>query len=238
MSSSTKVPPKIIVVLDYPDAASALHLADQLSPELCGLKVGKELFTVAGPVFIEKLVARGFFVFLDLKYHDIPNTVANACKAAAKLGVWMINVHALGGFKMMQAARVALDSLNDHKPLLIAVTVLTSTTQDDLYRLHITQPIEDMVVNLAQLAQEAGLDGVVCSAQEVGAIRAACGSAFTLVTPGIRPAGYGVKDDQARVMTPKQAITAGANYLVIGRPITQAPDPLSVLSHIHTEIRS
>jgi orotidine-5'-phosphate decarboxylase len=235
MSSLPKAAPKIIVVLDYPDATSALRLVDHLSPELCGLKVGKELFTAAGPAFVEKLVARGFCIFLDLKYHDIPNTVANACKAAAKLGVWMINVHALGGFKMMEAARAALDSLTGPKPLLIAVTVLTSATQEDLQRLHITQPLAHLVVDLAKLAQQAGLDGVVCSAEEVSAIRAACGTKFALVTPGIRPAGS-AKDDQVRIMTPKEAIAAGSDYLVIGRPITQASEPLQALRNIYTEI--
>jgi orotidine-5'-phosphate decarboxylase len=226
--------PKIIVALDYPDAHAAREMAARLDPALCRVKVGKELFTAAGPALVEALVARGFGVFLDLKFHDIPNTVASACKAAARLGVWMMNVHASGGRAMMQAAREALAG-GDARPKLIAVTVLTSMGESDLAEIGMQGAPPDAVLRLARLAQAAGLDGVVCSAQEARALRAACGSAFHLVTPGIRPAD-GARDDQKRVMTPRAAIDAGADYLVIGRPITQAADPVAMLQRIQQEI--
>ena len=231
--------PKIIVALDYPDARAALEMADRLDPALCRVKVGKELFTAAGPALVETLVARGFGVFLDLKFHDIPNTVASACKAAARLGVWMMNVHASGGRAMMQAAKDALTLADGAaRPKLIAVTVLTSMAQTDLADIGMQGSPGDAVLRLARLAKQAGLDGVVCSAQEARALRTACGAGFNLVTPGIRPAEgtLGALDDQKRVMTPRAAVDAGADYLVIGRPITQAADPVAMLQRIQREI--
>jgi orotidine-5'-phosphate decarboxylase len=227
---------KIIVALDFPDAASALALVDRLDPALCRLKVGKELFTVAGPDLVRALVARGYEVFLDLKFHDIPNTVAAACRAAAGLGVWMMNVHASGGRRMMQAAREALAEL-PQRPLLIGVTVLTSMSAEDLAEIGIAAEPADQVMRLASLTQACGLDGVVCSAQEAALLRQRLGEDFRLVTPGIRPAGSEA-GDQRRVMTPTQAIAAGATDLVIGRPITAASDPVKVLQSINDEIRS
>jgi orotidine-5'-phosphate decarboxylase len=226
--------PKIIVALDYPNAAPALALADRLEPSLCRLKVGKELFTATGPDVLEKLMQRGFEIFLDLKFHDIPNTTAQACKAAASLGVWMINVHALGGRKMLEAAREAI-ARSEEQPKLIAVTVLTSMAQPDLSEIGINATSADMVLRLATLARDSGLDGVVCSAQEAALLRKHCGNEFCLVTPGIRPASAS-RDDQSRVMTPQTAMQAGASYLVIGRPITQAVDPLQALLDINHEI--
>jgi len=226
--------PKIIVAMDYSSAGPAIELAERLQPELCRLKVGKELFTASGPALVEKLVKRGYGIFLDLKYHDIPNTTAHACKAAASLGVWMINVHALGGRKMLAAAREAIDK-NVHKPKLIAVTMLTSMAQEDLAEIGITASPSDMVLRLAKLARECGLDGVVCSALEVSLLRKHFGSEFCLVTPGIRQSNDSF-DDQVRVMTPKAALQAGSSYLVIGRPITQAKDPLQALLDINREI--
>jgi orotidine-5'-phosphate decarboxylase len=227
---------KIIVALDFPDAASALALVDRLDPALCRLKVGKELFTVAGPDLVRALVARGYEVFLDLKFHDIPNTVAAACRAAAGLGVWMMNVHASGGRRMMQAAREALAEL-PQRPLLIGVTVLTSMSAEDLAETGIAAAPADQVMRLASLTQACGLDGVVCSAQEAALLRQRLGEDFRLVTPGIRPAGSEA-GDQRRVMTPTQAIAAGASDLVIGRPITAAGDPVKVLQSINDEIGS
>lgn len=226
--------PKIIVALDYPDAESALELVALLDPALCRLKVGKELFTVAGPQLVEQLMRHGFEVFLDLKFHDIPNTTAQACKAAASLGVWMVNVHALGGRRMMEAAREALVSFNK-PPKLIAVTVLTSMAQADLAELGISSSPAEQVLRLAALAQASGLDGVVCSAQEAGLLRRQCGDQFCLVTPGIRPADA-TADDQSRIMTPRAALENGSSYLVIGRPITKAVDPLLALRQIVNEI--
>jgi orotidine-5'-phosphate decarboxylase len=225
---------KIIVALDYPDARPALKMASRLDPALCRVKVGKELFTAAGPALVESLVARGFSLFLDLKFHDIPNTVASACKAAAELGVWMLNIHASGGRSMMQAARESLAS-DPQRPKLIAVTLLTSLVQSDLADIGMQGDPAAVVMRLARLAQSAGLDGVVCSAQEARALRAACGAGFNLVTPGIRLADA-AQDDQKRVMTPRAALQAGADYLVIGRPITQAADPLATLQRIQREI--
>lgn len=228
--------PKILIALDFADPLSALSFVDRLDPGLCRLKVGKELFAVAGPQFVRDLVERGYDVFLDLKYHDIPNTVAKAVQAAAKLGVWMVNVHALGGSKMMHAARQALDELDGiRKPLLIAVTVLTSTEQSDLAEIGLSGTPRENVLRLAKLAQQAGLDGVVCSAQEANELRQLLGEAFCLVTPGIRPEGSDA-NDQKRIMTPQEAIEAGSSYLVIGRPITQASDPLEVLKQINQSI--
>lgn len=226
--------PKIVVALDYPIASSALALADKLEPALCRLKVGKELFTATGPALLEKLRHRGFEIFLDLKFHDIPNTTAQACKAAAGLGVWMVNVHALGGRKMLEAAREAIAS-GAHRPKLIAVTMLTSMAQQDLADIGINAKLADMVLRLATLARDSGLDGVVCSALEAELLRKHCGNEFCLVTPGIRPAHANL-DDQSRVMNPKAAMQAGSSYLVIGRPITQAADPLQALLEINQEI--
>jgi len=227
---------KIIVALDYADAASALALVARLDPALCRLKVGKELFTVAGPELVRALVARGFEVFLDLKFHDIPNTVAAACRAAAELGVWMMNVHASGGRRMMTAAWEALAELSK-PPLLIAVTVLTSMSAEDLAEVGVADAPADQVLRLARLTQACKLDGVVCSAQEASMLRTNLGADFRLVTPGIRPAGAEA-GDQRRVMTPAEALRAGATDLVIGRPITAAADPLDALKRIQTEIQN
>ncbi|MGE0558499.1 MAG: orotidine-5'-phosphate decarboxylase [Burkholderiales bacterium] len=226
--------PRIIVALDYADAPEALGLAQRLDPVRCRVKVGKELFTAAGPGLVEQLVDRGFDVFLDLKYHDIPNTVAAACKAAAALGVWMLNVHASGGSAMMQTARAALDGLQQ-PPLLIAVTVLTSLGADDLRDIGHAEGPQALAERLAKLAVACGLDGVVCSAQEAKTLRQACGQDFRLVTPGIRLADA-AQDDQKRIMTPALAVANGADYLVIGRPITRAADPLAVIDRIAAEI--
>lgn len=226
--------PKIIVALDYADAKSAAALAARLDPGLCRLKVGKELFTSAGPALVEQLAAENFEIFLDLKFHDIPHTVAQACKAAARLGVWMVNVHALGGRAMMSAAREAVDSV-PNRPKLIAVTLLTSMGAQDLADLGIGDEPQQVVLRLARLTEACGLDGVVCSAQEASLLRREIGPRFCLVTPGIRPA-QAKRDDQTRIMTPAQALAAGSNYLVIGRPITQAPDPLEALQAIRQEI--
>jgi orotidine-5'-phosphate decarboxylase len=226
--------PKIIVALDYADAASALALVSRLDPSLCRLKVGKELFTIAGPQLVEQLIKRNFDVFLDLKFHDIPNTTAQACKAAAAMGVWMVNVHALGGRRMMEAAREALVSVSK-PPKLIAVTVLTSMAQADLAEVGINVSPAEQVLRLAQLAQSSGLDGVVCSALEASLLRAKLGKEFNLVTPGIRPAEASA-DDQSRIMTPRAALENGSSYLVIGRPITKAADPLQALQKITNEI--
>ena len=223
----------VIVALDFPSEQETLQLVDQLEPALCRLKVGKELFTRCGPGLVKQLVDKNFDVFLDLKYHDIPNTVAQACAAAADLGVWMLNVHALGGEKMMLAAKQAL--ADKDAPLLIAVTWLTSSGQLELDALGIKSTPQQMVSRLASMSQNAGLDGVVCSAQEAPVLRQEMGNEFLLVTPGIRLADA-KPDDQCRVVTPKKAMTDGASYLVIGRPITQAEDPCKVLRTINSEI--
>lgn len=223
----------VIVALDYPDATSALTLSDRLDPALCRVKVGKELFTRSGPDLVRNLNDRGFDVFLDLKYHDIPNTVAGAVAAAADLGVWMVNVHASGGGAMMEAARNALPV--DSETLLIAVTVLTSMANEDLQTLNITATAQEQVLTLARLAKESGMDGVVCSAKETPELNADLGDEFVLVTPGIRPAGDSA-NDQKRVMTPAEAIASGSHYLVIGRPVTQAADPTAKLQSIMEEI--
>ena len=226
--------PKIIIALDYPTAASALALAERLDASACRLKVGKELFTASGPAVLEQLMQRGFEVFLDLKFHDIPNTTAQACKAAAELGVWMVNVHALGGRKMLEAAANAVAN-SSKPPKLIAVTMLTSMAQADLADIGITASPAEMVLRLATLTRDSGLDGVVCSAQEASLLRERLGKSFCLVTPGIRPAQASL-DDQSRVMTPQAALLAGSSYLVIGRPITQAADPLQALRKINLDI--
>ncbi len=226
---------KVIVALDFADAAPALALVDRLDPALCRLKVGKELFTAAGPELVRALVARGFEVFLDLKFHDIPNTVGAACRAAARLGVWMLNVHASGGRRMMAAAREAIADLPE-PPLLIGVTVLTSMSAEDLGEVGVTDAPAEQVRRLARLTQACKLDGVVCSAQEAAVLRADLGPEFRLVTPGIRPAGAD-SGDQRRVMTPSDALRSGATDLVIGRPITGAADPLAALRAIRDEIQ-
>jgi len=230
--------PRIVVALDYATAQPALALASRLDPSQCRLKVGKELFTAAGPDLVRRLVAMGFGVFLDLKYHDIPHTVASACRAAAHLGVWMVNVHASGGEAMLRAAREAVDAVaasGAHKPLLIAVTVLTSMTRTDLAGIGLDVEPRAQALRLARLAAACDLDGVVCSALEAEEIKAACGADFRCVTPGIRPAGSDA-GDQKRIMTPAAALAAGADDLVIGRPITAAEDPAAALAAIVREI--
>jgi len=226
--------PRIIVALDYPDADSALAFVRRVTPLRCRLKIGNELFTAAGPRLIDALTQLGFDVFLDLKYNDIPNTVAAACRAAARHGIWMLNVHALGGRAMLDAAAAAVTG-SSHPPLLIAVTVLTSMNERDMREVGIAGAPRDAALKLAQLAQACGLDGVVCSAEEAALLRRECGADFCLVTPGIRPAAS-AQDDQQRVMTPAAAIAAGADYLVIGRPVTQAADPQAALAAINAEI--
>lgn len=229
------IDPKVIVALDTADAGQALDFAAKASPDLCKLKVGKELFTSAGPQLVEKLVDQGFDIFLDLKFHDIPNTVKKAVYAASKLGVWMLNVHASGGQAMLAAAREAVDMAGNRQPFLIAVSVLTSMSDQDMSQLGINCSVAEQVERLASLSLNAGLDGLVCSAQEVGRLRQQFGTAPLLVTPGIRPAGIS-SDDQQRIMTPEQAIAAGSSYLVIGRPITQNNDPAEALAEINRSL--
>lgn len=224
----------IIVALDFATEQQALDLVARLQPGRCRLKVGKELFTRSGPGLVKQLVTQGYDVFLDLKFHDIPNTVARACEAAADLGVWMVNVHASGGRKMMETAREAL-AQRSQSPLLIAVTVLTSMGEEDLREVGVAKTPAQQVADLASLARDSGLDGVVCSPQEVSLLRQSQGADFQLVTPGIRPA-WSVTGDQKRIMTPAQAIQQGSNYLVIGRPITQADDPLEALAKVEAEL--
>jgi len=228
--------PRIIVALDFPEQKKALDFISRIEPGHCRLKVGKELFTSAGPALVEKLVADGFDVFLDLKFHDIPNTVAGACSVASQLGVWMMNVHALGGRRMMSAAREAIEK-QQHAPILLAVTILTSMDQNDLAEIGVTGKPEENVMRLASLARDSGMDGVVCSAQEANKLSTKLGQDFCLVTPGIRPKG-GEVGDQRRVMTPADAIDNGAHYLVVGRPVTQSEDPMSVLLTMESEISS
>ena len=224
----------VIVALDYDNQRSALALADKLDPSQCRLKVGKELYTAVGPELVSGLVSRGFDVFLDLKFHDIPNTVAKAIGAAADLGVWMANVHASGGTRMMAAAKQALQQRGSAMRL-IAVTVLTSMDESDLRELGIQRSLSDHVMHLAQLAKNAGLDGVVCSAQEASVLKAALGADFQLITPGIRLADSAA-DDQRRIVTPQDAMRLGSDYMVIGRPITQAADPLQALLAINQSL--
>lgn len=224
----------IIIALDYPSLDAALCMADQLDPARCRVKVGKELFTRSGPAVLEALHGRGFEVFLDLKFHDIPNTVASAVQAAAEQGVWMVNVHASGGRRMMEAAvqRLEQHALTTH---LIAVTVLTSMQADDLAELGIKAPLAEHVERLAVLAKQSGLQGVVCSAQESARIKTLCGAPFLKVTPGIRPS-FAAANDQQRTMSPSEAIRAGSSHLVIGRPVTQADDPMRALAAIEAEL--
>jgi len=229
--------PRVIVALDFPDAHTAQTFAARLSPTHCRLKVGMELFTAAGPKVVENLVSRGFDVFLDLKYHDIPTTVARACTQAASLGVWMLNVHVLGGKKMLLAAREAVDRLA-RRTLLIGVTLLTSHGGDDVADLGWERDdVVRHVERLAGLAEAAGMDGVVCSPQETAQLRRRFGKDFLLVTPGVRPAGTPA-DDQSRTRTPADAVSDGSDYLVIGRPITRAADPVAVLAAINREIQA
>ncbi len=228
--------PRIIVALDYPDAGAAMDLVSGLDPQLCRLKVGKEMFTRFGPKFVEQLTSRGFDIFLDLKFHDIPNTVAAACAATADLGVWMTNVHASGGRRMMETAYARLQQMQN-PPLLIAVTILTSMEQQDIAEIGYPGTPRENVLRLAQLADVSGLDGVVCSPLEATDVRSSVGQDFRLITPGVRPKSS-KQDDQKRVMTPVDAIRAGSDYLVIGRPITQAPDPMQVLRTILSELDS
>ncbi|MHA6493584.1 orotidine-5'-phosphate decarboxylase [Pseudomonas borbori] len=224
----------LIVALDFPNRAGALALAQQLDPKLCRVKVGKELFTRCGPDIVEALAGKGFEVFLDLKFHDIPNTTAMAVKAAAEMGVWMVNVHCSGGLRMMAACRETLDKLTGVKPLLIGVTVLTSMERDDLAGIGLDIQPQEQVLRLAGLAQQAGMDGLVCSAQEAQALKVGYPT-LQLVTPGIRPAGS-AQDDQRRILTPRQAMDVGADYLVIGRPISQANDPAQALAAVVAEL--
>jgi orotidine-5'-phosphate decarboxylase len=224
----------IVIALDFTSATKALAFADHIDPNLARVKVGKELFTAAGPTLVRELHQRGFQVFLDLKFHDIPQTAASAVAAAADLGVWMVNVHASGGRRMMTAARQRLVAGN-YTTLLTAVTVLTSMEASDLQEVGITRSLEDQVLVLADLAADCGLDGVVCSAQEAAMLRQRLGKDFALVTPGIRAADH-VSDDQRRIMTPAQAVAAGSSYLVIGRPITQADNPAAALAAICAEL--
>ncbi|WP_070967448.1 orotidine-5'-phosphate decarboxylase [Vibrio sonorensis] len=226
---------KVIVALDYDKQADALAFVDRIDPQSCRLKVGKEMFTLFGPDFVLELHKRGFSVFLDLKFHDIPNTCSKAVRAAAELGVWMVNVHASGGERMMAASREILEPYGKERPLLIGVTVLTSMEQTDLAGIGLNIPPQEQVIRLATLTKNSGLDGVVCSAQEANMLKTELGESFKLVTPGIRPAGAAV-GDQKRIMTPVEAINAGSDYLVIGRPITQAADPAAVLAEINASL--
>lgn len=225
---------RLIIALDFANAERALQFVETLEPSQCKLKVGFELFVAAGPDFVKALVARGFDVFLDLKFHDIPNTVASACKAAARLGVWMINVHASGGTKMLEAARAALAGF-DQAPKLIAVTVLTSMDETQLQGIGIEAEPAEQVKHLAQLSADCGLDGVVCSAQEAAILRKSLGQEFLLVTPGIRPLGSD-QGDQSRIMTPVQAREAGVSYVVVGRPVTRADNPQAVIAQINRDL--
>lgn len=225
---------RVIVALDYADCGRALELAGQLDSSRCRVKVGKELFTVGGPQVVRELIAQGFDVFLDLKFHDIPNTVAGACRAASELGVWMLNVHAAGGRHMMEAARQAIESVLP-RPRLIAVTMLTSLDKDDIREVGFSGTVRHNVRRLARLASSSGLDGVVCSPEELTCLRKEHVPEFLTVTPGIRPAGSD-RLDQKRVMTPLEAVECGASYIVVGRPVTGAPEPMEALIAIESEV--
>ena len=237
MNDATIEDPRVIVALDFSGGDQARQFVDRLEPGSCRLKIGKELFTREGPELVRYFTANGHEVFLDLKFHDIPNTVARACQAAAALGVWMMNVHASGGSKMMSAARAALDELGPCRPMLIGVTVLTSMDGEDLRELGVNADPGEQVLRLATLARTSGLDGVVCSPQEASMLRDEFGEKFKLVTPGIRPKGASL-DDQSRVLTPADAVRNGSDYLVMGRPITKADDPVSVLKRINQELQT
>ncbi|KTC66214.1 orotidine-5'-phosphate decarboxylase (plasmid) [Legionella adelaidensis] len=223
--------PRLIIALDFSSQKEVWDLLYQLNPSQCAVKVGFELFTQFGPELVKQLVKENFKVFLDLKFHDIPNTVAKACKVSADLGVWMLNVHALGGPKMMSAAHDALSSYGQTRPLLIAVTILTSTHESELQSIGLQKPLVSQVIDLALMAQIIGLDGVVCSAHEAALIKNNCNQGFLTVTPGIR-LKESKQDDQTRIITPEQAIKEGSDYLVIGRPITQSPNPKKVVEEI------
>ncbi|MDO6524676.1 orotidine-5'-phosphate decarboxylase [Motilimonas sp. 1_MG-2023] len=235
MNTNLVADPKVVVALDYADQKAALSFIDQIDPASCRLKVGKEMFTHFGSSFVKQIVDRKFDLFLDLKFHDIPNTVAKAVAASADLGVWMVNVHASGGRRMMEAAKASLDSYGKDAPLLIAVTVLTSMEAQDLAEVGINVSPQEHVQRLAKLTQDSGLDGVVCSAQEASMLSQSLGKEFKLVTPGIRPVGSDA-GDQRRIMTPAEAIQVGSHYLVIGRPITQAANPAQVLAEINQSL--
>lgn len=228
------MPTQLIVALDFADAETALAFVKPLNPADCILKVGLELYVATGPGLVKQLVRNGFRVFLDLKFHDIPNTVAGACRSAAELGVWMLNVHAGGGESMLLAARDAIEQAA-HKPLLIGVTVLTSMNDQQLNTVGVHKAAKEQVLSLAALSEQCGLDGVVCSAQESERIHNQCGEGFVCVTPGIRPAGASV-DDQSRIMTPAAAARAGSDFIVVGRPITQSADPLQMINAINQEL--
>jgi len=234
MPAITNPGPRIIVALDLPSRGQVLTVVDRLDPTLCRLKIGKESFTRCGPELVEELQRRGFEIFLDLKFHDIPNTVASACRAAAELGVWMVNVHASGGRRMMEAAADAVSGFQ-RRPLLIGVTILTSLSETELEEVGFAGGLAATVNRLSTLAQASGLDGVVCSPLEAAALRKSLGDDFLLVTPGVRPTGSSV-DDQHRIMTPGEAIEQGASYLVVGRPITRSDAPEAVLRAIASEI--
>lgn len=227
---------RVIVAMDFDSLSEFEGLAAQLDPAYCRLKIGKELFTAFGPRAVEYAQSRGFDVFLDLKFHDIPVTVAKAVKAAAELGVWMVNVHAAGGVRMMEAASEAIANCS-YQPHLIGVTVLTSMTEEELRATGVNRSLAEQVQQLAVLAQQSGLHGVVCSAREAAALKQAHGRDFLLVTPGIRPPGAAA-DDQRRIVTPEDAIRAGSDYLVIGRPITQAANPQAICQNIAASIES
>ena len=237
MNDAVSENPRVIVALDYASGDQARQFVDRLEPGSCRLKIGKELFTREGPELVRYFKANGHEVFLDLKFHDIPNTVARACQAAASLGVWMMNVHASGGSRMMSAARAALDELGPSRPLLIGVTVLTSMGSDDLKELGVNVAPGKQVLRLAALARASALDGVVCSPQEASLLREEFGERFLLVTPGVRPKGASM-DDQSRVLTPADAIRSGSDYLVMGRPITRADDPAKELKRINQELQA
>ncbi len=226
----------VIIAFDFSELVFARNLLQQLDPNICRIKIGKGMFTRFGPDWVKECIHAGFDVFLDLKFHDIPNTVADACRAAADLGVWMLNVHCLGGLHMMQAAKEAVAEFGEQRPLLIGVTILTSLSSDELSEVGLTGSTQESVLRLAELAKQAGLDGVVCSAQEASILKAALGETFKLVTPGVRLKP--TADDQKRVLTPAQAIEAGSDYLVIGRPITQAKLPIEVLQAIIQQCNS
>lgn len=228
---------QIIVALDFDSAEEALRFLEQLDPQFCRVKIGKELFTACGPTLVRDVIGRGFDVFLDLKFHDIPNTVARAVKVAADMGVWMLNVHAAGGMTMLEQSRQALEGFGAARPLLIAVTVLTSLGKEDLLQIGIPANPEEQVSKLAFLTQDAGLDGVVCSAAETKLLREQLHKDFCLVTPGIRRPEDAV-GDQKRVIGPAEAIRNGSNYLVVGRPITRATSPSAVLNEFNLAIAS
>jgi len=232
----TDLGPRIIIALDYPNEAAAWQLIDQLDAKMCRLKIGKEMFTRLGPDFVRKVIDKGFDVFLDLKYHDIPNTVAAACEAGADLGVWMMNVHAAGGRKMMETAANRLAALSA-RPMLIAVTILTSLSAEEVAEIGYPGSRQDNVSRFAALTESSGLDGVVCSPLEASVLRGERSADFRLVTPGVRPATASM-DDQTRVMTPGDAMHAGSDFLVVGRPITAAENPLEALIAINAEVNS